>query len=137
MESRFWVGQICAAKVYEKLGMYSEALVACDLAGQFSGGNSEALSIAGYVHAVNGDREKAEGYIQQMVERKKERYVPPYNVALVFAGLGEHESALNWLGEAVEERDVHMPFLLDHKWDVMRSDSRFREIAARVGFEAA
>jgi TolB-like protein/DNA-binding winged helix-turn-helix (wHTH) protein/Flp pilus assembly protein TadD len=134
MESRFWIGQICAAKVYEKLGMYSEALVACERALEFSGGNSEALSIAGYVHAVGGDRAKAEGYIQQMVERKRERYVPPYNVALVFAGLGEHESALYWLGEAVEERDVHMPFLLDHKWDVMRSNSRFREIAARVGF---
>jgi hypothetical protein len=53
------------------------------------------LSIAGYVHAVGGDRAKAEGYIQQMVERKRERYVPPYNVALLFAGLGEHESALH------------------------------------------
>lgn len=43
MESRFWIGQICAAKVYEKLGMYSEALVACERALEFSGGNSEAL----------------------------------------------------------------------------------------------
>jgi TolB-like protein/Tfp pilus assembly protein PilF len=134
MESRFWVGQICAAKVYENLGMYSEALVACDLAGQFSGGNSEALSMAGYVHAVAGDRGKAEGYIHQMMERKKERYVPPYNLALVFAGLGEHEAALRWLGAALEERDVHMPFLLDHKWDRMRGDGRFREIVGRAGF---
>jgi TolB-like protein/DNA-binding winged helix-turn-helix (wHTH) protein len=137
MESRFWIGQICAAKVYEKLGMYSEALVACDLAGQFSGGNSEALSIAGYVHAVAGDRGKAEGYIHQMMERMKERYVPPYNLALVFAGLGEHEAAFHWLGAALQERDVHMPFLLDHKWDGMRGDGRFREIAARVGFGAS
>ncbi|PYX72956.1 MAG: hypothetical protein DMG78_10765, partial [Acidobacteria bacterium] len=91
MESRFWIGQICAAKVYQKLGMHSEALVACDLAWQFSGGNSEALSLAGYVHAVAGERAKAEGYIHQMLERRKERYVPPYNVALVFAGLRETE----------------------------------------------
>jgi tetratricopeptide (TPR) repeat protein len=134
MEPRFWVGQICAAKVYEKLGMHSESLVACDLAGQFSGGNSEALSLAGYVHAVSGNRDKAEGYIRQMLERKKERYVPAYNVALVFEGLGEHETALSWLGQAVEERDVHMPFLLDHKWDAMRSNVRFREITERAGF---
>jgi TolB-like protein/Tfp pilus assembly protein PilF len=134
MEPRFWIGQICAAKVYEKLGMYSEALTACDLAGQYSGGNSEALSIAGYVHAVAGDRAKAEAYIQQMMERKKERYVPSYNVALVFAGLGEHETALQWLRQALEERDVHMPFLLDHKWDGVRGDERFQEIAARAGF---
>jgi hypothetical protein len=35
-----------------------------------------------------------------MLERKKERYVPPYNLALVFAGLREPESALHWLGQA-------------------------------------
>jgi hypothetical protein len=56
MESRFRVGQICVAKVYEKQGMYSEALVAYDHALEFSGGNSEALSLAGYVHAIAGDR---------------------------------------------------------------------------------
>ena len=134
MESRFWVGQICAAKVYEKLGMYSDALVACDLAGQFSGGSSEALSLAGYVHAVSGDSSKAEGYIQQMLERKKERYVPPYNLALVFAGLHELETALHWLRQALEERDVHMPFLLDHKWDGMRSNGEFQKLLSRAGF---
>ena len=26
-----------------------------------------------------------------MLERKKERYVPPYNIALVFAELGERD----------------------------------------------
>src|ERR1019366_8396368 len=73
MESRFWVGQICVAKVYEKQGMYSEALVACNHALEFSGGNSEALSLAGYVHALSGDRPKAEGSIHEMLERRKER----------------------------------------------------------------
>jgi hypothetical protein len=72
-----------------------------------------------------------------MMERKKERYVPPYNFALVFAGLGEHEKALQWLGTALEERDVHMPFLLDYKWDAMRGDARFREILVQAGFGRA
>jgi TolB-like protein/Flp pilus assembly protein TadD len=137
MESRFWVGQICLAKTYEKLGMYSEALIACDRAWEFSAGNSEALSLAGYVHAVSGDRAKAEGKIQEMLERKKERYVPPYNLALVFAGLGETETALHWLGEAFEERDVHMTFLRDHKWDGMRSNAQFQKLLSRVGFASS
>ena len=134
MESRFWVGQICLAKTYEKLGMYSEALIACDRAWEFSAGNSEALSLAGYVHAVSGDRAKAEEKIQEMLERKKERYVPPYNLALVFAGLGETETALHWLGQAFEERYVHMTFLLDHKWDGMRSNAEFQKLLSRAGF---
>lgn len=134
MEPRFWVGQICAAKVYEKAGMYSEALVACDRASEFSGGNTEALSLAGYVHAVSGDRAKAEATMHQMLELKKERYVPPYNVALLFAGLGQTEAALRWLEQAFADRDVHMPFLLDHKWDAIRPTPQFQELLSRVGF---
>ena len=84
-----------------------------------------------------GERAKAEGYIHQMLERRKERYVPPYNVALVFAGLGETERALHWLGQALQERDVHMPFLLDHKWDEMRSNAEFQKLLERVGFASS
>jgi TolB-like protein/Flp pilus assembly protein TadD len=136
MEPRFWVGQICAAKVYEKVGMYSEALVACDRALEYSGGNTEALSIAGYVHAVSGNKAKAEATIHQMLDLKRERYVPPYNVALVFAGLQESEAALQWLEQAFADRDVHMPFLLDHKWDEIRPTPQFQNLLSRVGFSS-
>jgi len=134
MEPRFWIGQICAAKTYEKLGRYSEALAACDKALEYSGGNAEALSLAGYVHAVAGQRSEAEAKIQAMLERRPRRYVPPYNIALVFTGLGQAERALEWLERAFEERDVHMPFLRDQKWDEIRSSARFEELLRRVGF---
>jgi TolB-like protein/Flp pilus assembly protein TadD len=134
MEPRFWVGQICAAKVYEKLQMYSEALAACDQAWEFSSGNTEAPSLAGYVHAVTGDTTQAEAKIHEMLELRKQRYVPSYNIALVYAGLGATEAALQWLQQAAEEHDVHMPFLLDHKWDGLRSNEQFQQLLARVGF---
>ena len=137
MEPRFWVGQICAAKVYEKAGMSSEALAACDRAWEFSGGNTEALSIAGNVHAVPGKKAKAEAIIQQMLALRKEHYVPPYNVALVFAGLQEPEAAMQWLEQAFADRDVHMPFLLDQKWDVIRPIPQFQNLLSRVGFPSS
>jgi tetratricopeptide (TPR) repeat protein len=137
MEPRFWVGQICAAKVYEKLQMHSDALRACDHAWEFSSGNTEAPSIAGYIHAITGDEAKAEGKIHEMLALRKDRYVSPYNVALVFAGLGETESALQWLEQAFEERDVHMTFLLDYKWDGIRSNERFQKLLSQVGFPAS
>ena len=134
MEPRFWVGQICAAKVYEKLGMYSEALSACEKAWAFSSGNSEALSLAGHVHAVSGNTTQALAKVAEMIERTKTHYVPPYNIGLVFAGLKDAEMTLYWLAQAFEQRDVHMPFLLDHKWDAMRSNTQFHELLSRVGF---
>jgi len=134
MEPRFWVGRICAAKVYEKMRMYSEALAACDYAWKYSSGNTEALSLAGYVHAVSDDRAKAEAKVDQMLELKRQRYVPSYNLALVQAGLGKIEAALELLEQAFEERDAHMPFLLDHKWNGLRSNARFQKLLSRVGF---
>jgi len=134
MEPRFWVGQICAAKVYERIGRLPEALAACDRAWEFSSGNTEAPSISGYIHAISGDRAKAITNVGEMQELRKTRYVSPYNIALVFAGLGDSESALQWLERAFDERDVHMTFLLDHKWNGLRSNQRFAHLMQRVGF---
>ena len=136
MESRFWIAHICLAKSYEKERMYSEALAACEKAWEFSVGNSEALSLAGYVHAVSGEKASAEAKIHQMLELGKTRFVPPYNQALVFAGLRDAESAVRWLEQALVDRDVHMIFLLDHKWDALRSSEQFQQIVARVGLAA-
>jgi TolB-like protein/Flp pilus assembly protein TadD len=134
MESRFWVTHICLAKAYARQGRYDEALASCDRAREFSGGNSEAVSLAGYVHAVSGERGKAKGKLQELVEQKAKAYVPPYNLALVCAGLGETEAAIEYLQEAFEDRDVRMTFLLDYKWDKMRSNERFQHLALRAGF---
>jgi predicted Zn-dependent protease len=86
MEWRFWIAHICLAKSYEQQGMYGEALAACDAAWEFSGGNSEALSLAGYVHAVSGEKAKAEFKIQQLLQQKGKRYVPPYSVLSCLQG---------------------------------------------------
>ncbi|MGA9422206.1 MAG: winged helix-turn-helix domain-containing protein, partial [Rhodanobacteraceae bacterium] len=132
LEPRFWIAHICAAKAYERLGRYREALAACEHALAYSGGNSEALSIAGYVHAVAGARDQAELKIRELLGRSPRAYVPPYNLALVFAGLGDSAAALGWLERALEERDVHMVFLRDHKWDRMRALPQFRELVNKV-----
>lgn len=137
MDSRFWVAHICLAKTYERLGRYPEALESCDKAWEFSGGNTEALSLGGYIYAISAQPPEAKAKIRELEEQKLKRYVPPYNLALVFAGLGQSDTALGWLEQALEDRDVHMTFLLDHKWDRLRSDPRFTVIAERCGFANA
>ena len=111
LESRFWVAHLCLAKTYQRLGRYAEALECCRSAWEASGGNTEALSIAGYVRAVSGEWAEAEQKTHELLARRKEHYVPPYNIALIFAGLRELDSALHWLELAFAERDVHVNFL--------------------------
>ncbi len=65
----------------------------------------------------------------------RERFVPPYTMALVHAGLGERDLAFEWLDRAFDAHDVHLIFLtVDPKWDPYRADSRFEALLARCGF---
>jgi hypothetical protein len=67
---------------------------------------------------------------------ERERYVPPYAVALVHAGLRQHDEAFEWLEKAYKVRDVHLVFLAAHdpKWDGLRDDPRFRQLLERCDF---
>jgi hypothetical protein len=65
----------------------------------------------------------------------RDRYAPPYAMALVHAGLGERDAVFEWLERAYSVRDVHLIFLpVDAKWDDYRHDARFVALLSRCGF---
>jgi hypothetical protein len=103
--------------------------MACRKAAEFSDNVSEATSLAGYVYAVSGQRQQAEQALHALRVTSETRYVPPYNFALVYQGLGNRNEALKWLEKAYSERDVHMVFLLmDSQWDGLRNNPRFMHL---------
>jgi hypothetical protein len=107
-------------------------------AARLSGGNSKTLSLRGYVSARMGRVEDARAVVDTLQTIAVARYVPPYAFALVHAGLGEAELALDWLRRAEQEHDVHMAFLtVDAKWDFLRSDPRFLALLNDCGFLVA
>ncbi len=133
IEPNFWIGQIVLCRSYERLRRYEEALKACRKAAEFSGGVSEATSLAGYVYAVSGQRQQAEQALQALRVTSETRYVPPYNFALLYQGLGNSNEALKWLEKAYEQRDVHMVFLpVDSKWDALRNNPHFVDLIKRL-----
>jgi hypothetical protein len=62
------------------------------------------------------------------------RYVSPYNIAVVYVGLGEKDRAFEWLDKAVAERSPQLVMLnRPGEMDRLRSDPRFAELKRRVG----
>jgi DNA-binding winged helix-turn-helix (wHTH) protein/Flp pilus assembly protein TadD len=137
VDPEFWIGLFQLGQAYEQLGESELALEALNKAARFSGGNSKAVSLRGYLFAKLGRMNEAREVLNTLEAIARERYIPPYAMALVHAGLGEREKALEWLERAVEVRDVHMCFPpIDAKWDAFRSDARFQAVLQRCGFSA-
>jgi len=133
IEPNFWIGQIVLGRSYERLGHYEQAIKSLRTAAEFSGGVTEATSLAGYVYAVSGRRQQAEQALQTLRVTSQTRYVPPYNFALLYQGLGNSDEVLSWLEKAYEQRDVHMVFLpVDSKWDALRNNPHFIGLTKRL-----
>jgi TolB-like protein/Flp pilus assembly protein TadD len=135
IDPEFWVGYMMRGQVHEQLGKNDLAFEALAIAGRLSGGNSKPISLRGYLLARLGKLDDAREVLGVLQEVSQSRYVPPYAMALVHAGLGERETVFEWLDRAYLVRDVHLAFLtVDPKWDAYRADPRFGALLERCGF---
>jgi TolB-like protein/DNA-binding winged helix-turn-helix (wHTH) protein/Flp pilus assembly protein TadD len=134
-DSELWIGYMELGQAYERTGETELALEALTDAARFSGGNSKPIALRGYILAKSGRVNEAREVLRTLQTGAGERYVPPYAMALVHAGLGERERVLEWLDKAYAARDVHLIYLpVDPKWDPYRADPRFTALLERCGF---
>ncbi|MDQ3801622.1 MAG: protein kinase [Acidobacteriota bacterium] len=92
--------------------------------------NKFALALA---LCAAGQRDEARKIAVELEKIRRERYAPAYFPALIYANLGERETAFRWLDEAIAERGYWTLWLgVDPRFDSLREDSRFAERLARI-----
>jgi tetratricopeptide (TPR) repeat protein len=134
----FWIGYYQLAQSYEQTGEYQLALESLTKAAGFGGGNSKVLSLRGFVLAKSGQATEARAVLDTIQSLSRERYLPPYATALVYAGLGDRVAVFACLERALELHDVHLALLpADPKWDSYRLDPQFRSLIKRCGLAHA
>jgi hypothetical protein len=84
---------------------------------------------------VSGKRAEAQKTLDYLKELSAHSYVAPYNVAVIYAGLGEKDQAFAWLDRAYQERSYYIGEYLttDARLDGLHSDPRYAELRRRVG----
>ncbi len=86
-----------------------------------------------HTHAISGDRKRALELLDALLAERQRRYISPYDIAVVYAGLGDTASAIAQLDAALEERSAWMVFLnVDPRLDGLRAEPKFKEIAAKL-----
>lgn len=134
IEPDFWIAHLNLGKSYELMQRYDLAEKHYRSALERSDKNNEPLSMIGHLHGLRGQRAEAEQIANQLISLSKERYIPPTKIALVFAGMGDHAKAIEWLEKGCADRDVGMTFLnVNPRWDRLRGEPGFAAIEKCVG----
>ena len=133
LDPNFFLARLWLGKSYEQKGMYKEAIAEFQNA-MSSEDNPAILGALGHVYAVAGNKGGAEKVIKEL-KGLSERYVAPYHIAIIYAGIQKKDEAFHWLEEAYQSRDEWLLYLkIDPRLDSLRSDPRFSNLLARAGF---
>ena len=135
MAPNYYFAHFFAASAYIEKGMFPEAIAEAQKARELSGPtNSHPMGFLGYALAKSGKQAEARALLEELLKRSTERYVSPYNIALIYNGLGERDNTFAWLERGYEKRDQRMVFLkVEPKWNNLRADPRFQDLLGRVG----
>jgi tetratricopeptide (TPR) repeat protein len=82
-----------------------------------------------------GKQDSARAILAKLLNERRNRYVPPLNIARIFVALGDVDSAFQWFDRAYEEHDPDLIILdVNPSYDAVREDPRFQALLRRVGF---
>jgi TolB-like protein/Flp pilus assembly protein TadD len=118
------------AIIYAEKGMYDEAISEFQKLGQ----QPHALGHIGNVYARMGRTAEAHDAISRLKEHVQTDGIGRYEIALVYAGMGERNEAFRWLEKSYAAHDKGLTYLkIDPCLDPLRSDPRFHDLLRRVG----
>ncbi|HXA50809.1 MAG TPA: protein kinase [Candidatus Acidoferrum sp.] len=115
------------ARVYQALGLFSQAIQCFDKALAASGNNPAVLADAGHCRAAMGDTAGALQILRGLTGA-------PLGTAIVRLGLKETDAALEDLRQAVSERVRGLIWLaVDPRFDDIHDDPGFRAVLESIG----
>jgi eukaryotic-like serine/threonine-protein kinase len=138
LEADFFSAHWALGRTYTQQGSFAAAITELEAAADLSMRSPLVLGSLGEAYAKAGRTRQARQVLDELLRLSERRYVSPVAVAAVHIGLGDTDSAFEWIERAIEERDGPVVYLnVDPLYDDLRSDSRFDAAARRIGLPVA
>jgi serine/threonine protein kinase/tetratricopeptide (TPR) repeat protein len=111
-----------------------ELKTAAQLQGDKNGAEFAAALESGY-HSGGWSNALRKGIEVELQQRKAGTYISGFQIAGLYAELGDKDQAFHWLQIAYSEHDYFLGGLTTHfLLDSIRSDPRYKELARKTGF---
>lgn len=128
----FYRARVLLGMAYGQSGQFPAAIEEYEKAALLSY-TSILSGFLGQAYALMGQREKALKLLDALLRRAKRTYVPPFAVALIYAGLGQRDEAFEWLEKAFIEHSHWQGWLvIIPEFDSLNSDPRLVELKQRL-----
>ena len=95
------------------------------------------LGWLGLACGAAGRHDRARALLDELVARSASTYVPPFSIGIISLGLGDIDSAFQWMDRAVDVRDpLVIPILSYPFLDPLRADPRYRSLLEKMNLGA-
>ena len=123
----------CLAEIYAITGNYTESVNEYQKTIDLDGPLPTHLCFLGYAYGLAGRRSDAQAVLKRL--KTTDKYVSPTELAALYIGLGDKESALQSLERAYAERDPRLDELkVEPYFDSLRSDPRYQQLVTNMHF---
>ena len=137
MNDTFAPAHLWLGRAYQEQRQYDAAISEFRRVEELVSNWSVAIAARGCVEGICGHLAEADAILAQLERLSTQKFVTPYGVALVQAGVGRHEQALSWLEQAFAERSHWLVWQrLDPRWRMLQGNARFADLVNRMRFPA-
>lgn len=128
LDPYFHEGYWVLGLAHERLSRFDEAQAAFER-GRACRPTARLMGALGHCQAVAGRTKEAHRTLAELNELSQERYVSPFDKAVISLGLGNDDDAFEWLRQALQDHCYELLWLpVDPRWDSLRTDSRYEAI---------
>jgi TolB-like protein/DNA-binding winged helix-turn-helix (wHTH) protein/Tfp pilus assembly protein PilF len=134
LDANFARAHLRLGMAYVQRGQHREALAEFEKTREIAGDTPQVAACIAHALAVSGKKSEARAALAELERRAARQYVPPYDIAMIFAGLGEKEQAFAWLEKAYADHSSEMIyFKVEPMLTPLRSDPRYHDLLRRMG----
>jgi tetratricopeptide (TPR) repeat protein len=132
MDEKFVPAQHAIESAYSQNGKYREAIAQRQKVLTLSG-NPDLAAAIGEDFNSSGYPGVMKSWLEGLKEVSKRGYVSPYNIAQIYARLGDKNQALANLEQAYNQRDSNLTYVkVEPAFDDLRADPKFQKIVQQL-----